>query len=116
MKHILLVIAIIALLSCNEDKDNKENNTNSLTTVSEGGALVAANDCATCHHETKFFTGPSYEKIAIKYNPNNINDLAQKIIKGSSGVWGGVPMMPHSNITEADAQKMVTYILSFKNR
>ncbi len=40
--------------------------------------------------------------------------LAAKIIKGGSGVWGQVPMTPHPNLSVADAEQMVKYILLLK--
>jgi cytochrome c len=40
--------------------------------------------------------------------------LASKIIKGGQGVWGAIPMTPHSSLSEADAEQMVKYILLLK--
>jgi cytochrome c len=34
--------------------------------------------------------------------------------KGGSGVWGQVPMTPHPNLSVADAEQMVKYILLLK--
>ena len=38
--------------------------------------------------------------------------LAAKIIKGGAGVWGTTEMAAHPQISDADAIKMVEYILS----
>ena len=38
--------------------------------------------------------------------------LAEKIIKGGTGNWGQIPMTPHPNISQADAEKMAMYVLS----
>ena len=40
--------------------------------------------------------------------------LAEKVIKGGSGVWGAVPMTPHPQISQEDAEAMVKYVLLLK--
>jgi cytochrome c len=59
--------------------------------------------------------GPSYQEIAGKYSDKDVELLASKIIEGGSGVWGGVPMSAHPQVSKEDATKMVKYILSQKN-
>jgi cytochrome c len=82
--------------------------------ISVGEALVKANDCKTCHHVTNKIIGPSHTDVAKKYEftEANVDMLAQKIIKGGSGVWGQTPMTAHPNISEGDAKKMAQYVLS----
>ncbi|MCJ0741168.1 c-type cytochrome [Pedobacter montanisoli] len=81
-----------------------------------GELLIAKADCIGCHHKTNKLIGPSYTDVAKKYanNEKNISYLADKIIKGGSGVWGKIPMTPHAKITNADAKLMAKYILSLK--
>jgi len=82
-----------------------------------GSNLIAANDCLTCHKIDEKSTGPSYKQVADKYemNQGNIENLANKIIKGGKGLWGNVAMTPHPNLPEAQAQEMARYILSLRN-
>ena len=40
--------------------------------------------------------------------------LAQKIMKGSSGVWGPVPMPANTQVNEADAKALANWVLSLK--
>ena len=40
--------------------------------------------------------------------------LAGKIINGGQGNWGEVPMSAHPQISQADAEEMVKYILTIK--
>jgi cytochrome c len=40
--------------------------------------------------------------------------LAEKIIKGGSGAWGAVPMPANPQVTQADAQKLVSWIMAQK--
>ncbi|HMI65124.1 MAG TPA: c-type cytochrome [Cyclobacteriaceae bacterium] len=82
--------------------------------ISMGESLVKASDCKTCHHSTNKIIGPSHTDVAKKYEftKANVEMLAQKIIKGGTGVWGQVPMSPHADVSEADAEKMARYVLS----
>jgi cytochrome c len=84
--------------------------------VEEGKLLIARSDCFACHKQNEKLIGPSYADIARKYKPTeaNVNLIAQKIIKGGSGVWGQVPMAPHSSIPLADTRKIARYILSLQ--
>jgi cytochrome c len=81
--------------------------------------LIAKNDCLTCHKVDEKVTGPSYRDVANKYAaeaPGIIPKLADKIIKGGTGVWGEIPMTPHPTVSEPDAETMVKYILLLKNK
>jgi len=82
--------------------------------IAQGESLVKASDCKTCHHTTNKIIGPAHLDVAKKYEftEANVKMLAQKIIKGGSGVWGQIPMTAHVDISEADAEKMARYVLS----
>lgn len=75
-------------------------------------------DCSTCHQQQEKLQGPSYEEIAAKYQHQKtaVSYLADKIIKGGSGVWGEVPMNAHSTMPAADATELATYILSLNSK
>src|SRR5579872_7456831 len=80
--------------------------------IAQGEALVKANDCKTCHHTTNKIIGPAHMDVAKKYDftEANVKMLAEKIIKGGSGVWGQIPMTAHPDISQADAEKMARYV------
>jgi cytochrome c len=82
----------------------------------DGKALIEASDCRTCHQDAAKVIGPAYMDVAKKYpsTPANVKMLAEKIIKGGTGVWGEIPMTPHPAVSQEDAEAMVTYILSMK--
>ncbi|MBC9931087.1 c-type cytochrome [Chitinophaga qingshengii] len=82
--------------------------------ASKGEQLMAQSDCKTCHKEEIKVIGPALKDIAGKYpnTPENVDKLSDKIIKGGSGNWGEVAMLPHPNISKDDAKEMVQYILS----
>lgn len=81
-----------------------------------GNHLIASNDCLTCHKVDEQSVGPSYRAIAAKYelNQGNIENLANKIIKGGKGLWGNAEMTPHPGLPHAQANEMARYILSLR--
>ncbi len=84
----------------------------------KGLSLIAQSDCLTCHKVDEKVTGPAYRDVANKYpdNQETIEYLAGKIIKGGAGVWGTIPMTPHPNLAQEDAQTMARYILLLKKK
>jgi len=82
--------------------------------VVQGESLVNASDCKTCHHKTNKIIGPSHTDVAKKYDftQASVTLLANKIISGGQGVWGEIPMTPHPDIQQVDAEKMARYVLS----
>ncbi len=84
----------------------------------KGLALIGANDCLTCHKVDEQLTGPAYRDVANKYKADDatIDMLADKVIKGGSGVWGSVPMTPHDALSKDDAKAMVKYVMLLKNK
>lgn len=82
--------------------------------IALGEALLKGNDCNTCHHKTNTLIGPSHTDVAKKYDftEENVKLLAGKIINGGSGVWGKIPMAPHIDVNQSDADAMARYVLS----
>jgi cytochrome c len=78
--------------------------------------LAQAKGCMACHAVDKKVVGPAYKEVAAKYaNDKTAADkLAQKIMKGGSGVWGPVPMPANTQVNEADAKKLAAWVLSVK--
>ncbi|MGG7467197.1 c-type cytochrome [Chryseobacterium arthrosphaerae] len=123
MKKIFLAGALgFLMLSCSKKENTTEVASSSETAVvSEpakanlsGDQIMETLDCSGCHSVNERMIGPSYQEIAAKYSDKDIELLASKIIEGGSGVWGGVPMAPHPQVSKEDAKKMVEYILSQK--
>lgn len=128
-QFIFLVFITIFVIACKENKKEESNSSNPNTATKtednsnnplyqKGVALIAGSDCLTCHKLNEKNIGPAYQDIANKYDntDENINLLASKIIKGGKGVWGEVPMTPHTQISNEDAATMVKYIFLFKNK
>lgn len=124
MKKIILSLSTITLIlaACGGSTTNDTTSTSTSTAVpakpamSGGELLIVKSDCVGCHNKEERIIGPAYEEIAAKYEANseNINALANKIINGSKGVWGAIPMTPHPKTTQDEAKQMVEYILSLK--
>jgi cytochrome c len=132
MKNILIVMAIIFFAACKSGtgKTSASDSANATRDiVNEGGTrydsasnipgkkLIAASDCFTCHKIDQKNIGPSYRQIADKYqlNQGNLENLADRIIRGGKGLWGQNAMTPHPALSQADAQEMVRYILSLRD-
>ncbi|MBN8451116.1 MAG: c-type cytochrome [Candidatus Accumulibacter sp.] len=77
-------------------------------------ALAKSKNCLSCHAMDKKVVGPSYKDVAKKYTANDEAMLAEKVIKGSKGVWGPVPMPPNPSVKPEEATKLVKWILSQK--
>ncbi|HVZ98556.1 MAG TPA: c-type cytochrome [Chitinophagaceae bacterium] len=82
----------------------------------KGLALASKSNCFTCHKIDEKLIGPAYKDVAKKYAGNDtaVTYLAHKIISGGKGVWGDVVMTPHPELSEADAEQIVKYILLLK--
>jgi cytochrome c len=120
MKKILSLSIIIVFCTClgcggkNEKKSEPADITQT-DTYKKGLALVTKNKCLTCHAVSETITGPPYMDISRKYAsyPDTIvAHLAHKIISGGNGVWGTtIFMTAHPDVSEADAEAMVKYVL-----
>lgn len=79
-------------------------------------ALATSKACMACHSVDKKMVGPAFKDVAAKYagQKDAAGKLAAKVIKGGSGVWGQVPMPPNASVNEADAKKLVNWVLSLK--
>lgn len=132
MKKLFVMIALAGCtaamtISCGKKEETKTSNEDEAYSnvekpssdskedlIKQGQALVDASDCKTCHHATNKIVGPAHGDVAKKYDftQANVTMLADKIIKGGSGVWGDIPMTAHPDISQADAEKMAMYVLS----
>ena len=131
-KYLALVPLIIFMAACggnasestaNNSKDTSAaapaaNDVSSNPDYQKGLALVAKSNCLTCHKIDEKLIGPAYKDVANKYAGNDtaVTYLAHKVIAGGKGVWGDVAMTPHPDLSEADAEQMVKYILLLKNQ
>ncbi len=124
-KFILSAVVFAVLVACNNSDSTKTTSEKEVAppkpaSISDnpdykkGLALIGKSDCLTCHKVDEAINGPSYRQVAEKYASQGaaaVPVLAEKIIKGGSGNWGTVPMLPHPTLSHEDAEAMVKYIL-----
>jgi cytochrome c len=81
-----------------------------------GFRRMKSSDCFNCHAVDQKRVGPPLVEIASRYR--NVSGAAevsiQRVLKGSTGVWGKIPMIPHSQHTADEIREMVTWIYSLK--
>ncbi|WP_027013721.1 c-type cytochrome [Comamonas composti] len=101
MKHLLIAAALSA---------------GAMAPAMADQALAQSKNCMACHAVDKKLVGPSYKEVATKYagQKDAADKLAAKIVKGGSGVWGPVPMPANPQVSEAEAKKLVAWVLSQK--
>jgi cytochrome c len=89
-----------------------------MTDAMMGRSIMLSLDCKTCHQVDQKSIGPAYNAVATKYSkdPNAVPYLVEKIIKGGGGVWGETAMAAHPDLKEADARKIVSWILSLSEQ
>ncbi|HTR08893.1 MAG TPA: c-type cytochrome [Paraburkholderia sp.] len=81
-----------------------------------GLALAQQQNCMSCHSVTRTFMGPPLRDIAAKYagKPEAQTYLTHKILEGSSGVWGTVPMPANTQLNPGQAATLANWILTLK--
>jgi cytochrome c551/c552 len=74
--------------------------------------LLAANGCTACHGVKNKIVGPAFVEVAAKHKGKADLEayLAGKIKSGGSGVYGAVPMPPQSQLSDADAKAIASWI------
>ncbi len=83
----------------------------------EARSLAQKSGCFACHLIDKKLVGPAWKDIAAKYRGQKDAEaqLAAKVAKGGSGVWGAVPMPPNApKVSEANIKALVHFILGLK--
>jgi len=79
-------------------------------------ALATSKNCMACHAVDKKLVGPAYKVVAAKYagDKSAADKLVGKVMKGGAGVWGPIPMPANPQVNEAEAKKLVAWILAQK--
>lgn len=87
------------------------------TTVNEetlpvGLKLMRSSDCFNCHALDRAIVGPSFLDIANKYRGQAaaMELSIERVLKGSTGVWGKVAMLPHAQHTRQEVTQMVSWV------
>jgi cytochrome c len=78
-------------------------------------ALAQKSGCLACHSVDQKVLGPAFKDVAAKYKGDKTAEakLVEKVKKGGSGTWGGVPMPANSpQVKDADITTIVQWVLS----
>jgi cytochrome c len=78
--------------------------------------LAKAKNCMACHAVANKLVGPAFKDVAAKYSGQKgaEDKLVQKVMKGSTGTWGPVPMPANPQVSEAEARSLVKWVLAQK--
>jgi len=81
-----------------------------------GLKLMRSSDCFNCHALDRAIVGPSFLDIANKYRgqAGAMEASIDRVLKGSTGVWGKVAMLPHGQHTREQVTQMVTWVYEAK--
>jgi cytochrome c len=76
-------------------------------------ALAQRKNCMSCHAVGARVVGPSFKEVAAKYAAQDdaAGQVAERIIKGSTGRWGFVPMPANAQVTPEEAQTLARWVL-----
>jgi cytochrome c len=75
--------------------------------------LAKRKGCLACHGIDKRIVGPAFKEVAARYRGQRDAEakLLEKIRRGGSGVWGPLPMPPNPDLEEADARRLIQWVL-----
>ena len=81
-----------------------------------GLALAQQQNCMSCHSVARPFMGPALHDVAAKYagREDAAIYLKHKILDGSTGVWGQVPMPANTQLTPEQAATLAGWVLTLK--
>ncbi|EDZ98278.1 cytochrome c class I [Burkholderia sp. H160] len=81
-----------------------------------GLALAQQKNCMSCHSVTRPFMGPALHDVAARYagREDAAAYLKHKILDGSTGVWGTVPMPANTQLTPDQAATLAAWVLTLK--
>lgn len=75
--------------------------------------FITSRQCFACHQVDQASVGPRYVEVSLRYRDraDAVDYLKGRVLKGSTGSWGEVPMPPQA-VSEADAGKIISAILA----
>ena len=85
-------------------------------TAQANEALAKKSGCMNCHAIDKKMVGPGFKDVAAKYKGDKGAEaaLSEKVKKGSSGVWGMIPMPANAAVSDGDVKTLVKWVLATK--
>ena len=83
------------------------------TAGNPGLNMLMGSNCVNCHNFSSKAMGPSFYDISKRYSSSkpNTDSLVKHIREGSTGLWGKEKMPGHPELTNAEAQTIVQWIM-----
>lgn len=80
----------------------------------EAADLARQKACLSCHGVDNSVVGPAFRDVAQRYKGQDgaPAQLLEKLRRGGSGAWGGVPMPPNPDLPDEEARALLAWILS----
>jgi cytochrome c len=84
--------------------------------IDPGLARMKQSDCFNCHAIEQKIVGPPLVEIATKYRgqAGAAEATIQRVITGSTGIWGQLPMLPHPQHTADEVAMMVKWVFGLE--
>ncbi len=81
-----------------------------------GMTMMKHSGCFNCHAMDTKLVGPPLVEISNRYRGQKgaMDASADRVLKGSAGVWGEIPMLPHPQHTKDEIHMMVEWIFSLE--
>ncbi|MDF1754490.1 MAG: PQQ-dependent sugar dehydrogenase [Verrucomicrobiales bacterium] len=100
------------------DFKNTEASLTGAETLHPGLELMKKSDCFNCHVVDRKLVGPSFFDVAAKYKDQKhaLDEVAKRIVTGSSGIWGEIPMIPHPQHGIEQSRQMAEWIFSLSDK
>ena len=74
--------------------------------------LAKRKGCLACHGMEKRVVGPAFKDVASRYKGQGVEDkLIEKLRHGGGGAWGSMPMPPNPDLPEAEARRLIQWVL-----
>lgn len=80
--------------------------------------LATKKMCMSCHAIDKKVVGPSFKDVAAKYAKDKkaLPTLVDRVMKGTGSKmnWGTMPMPANPQVSKAEAEQLVKWVLTTK--
>jgi len=120
LKNVVLIV-VLALCEFGCEEGSSTNSYSTASQVEEAVSPIEAmkkSDCFSCHfiHDSSY--GPSYLKIAERYESQDvtIRNLGAKVQTGGGGLWGSGLMSRHPFLEDQEVDAMVSWVLSLADQ
>jgi cytochrome c len=86
------------------------------TSTPHGLRLMQKSDCFNCHAVDQKRVGPPLVDVATKYRgvEGALAASVKRVKEGSTGAWGKIPMIPHSQHTDEEVREMVAWVYTLQ--